>query len=175
MVYPISSIFTTSLSKEKLEQVVAGHSPQRAGKRVDGLLRTRGRVSSLCFVEIITHNTALLDARPYRSDAWAVSREIAGAVAQAQRSVQSAQETIGKRLDPRDDKGDPTGDPPAYLFRPRSIVVAGNLAQFETPAGLNETKFASFELFRRQLQTPEIITFDELYERARFIIETHEH
>jgi len=169
--YGLSYIFTTALGDKKLEQVVAGNSVQRGGKRVDGLLRTRGRVSSLCFVEIKTHETPLLETQPYRRDSWAISGEIAGAVAQAQRSVQSAQETIGRRLDPTAPSGDPTGDP-SYLFRPRSIVVAGNLAKFEATAGVNETRFGSFELFRRQLQTPEIITFDELYERARFIVET---
>lgn len=172
--YGLSYIFATTLSDKKLEQAVAGYSVQRAGKRVDGLLRTRGRVSSLCFVEIKTDQTPLLEAQPYRSESWAISREIAGAVSQSHRSVQSAQETIGKRLDPTDAKGNPTGDT-AYLFRPRSIIVAGNLAQFETATGLNETKFGSFELFRRQLHTPEIITFDELYERARFIVETTGH
>jgi hypothetical protein len=33
------------------------------------------------------------------------------------------------------------------------------------------SKRRSFELFRRNLTQPEILTFDELFERARFIIE----
>lgn len=41
-----------------------------------------------------------------------------------------------------------------------------------TVNGVNEEQFVSFELFRRQLTAPEIITFDELYERARFIVES---
>jgi hypothetical protein len=32
-------------------------------------------------------------------------------------------------------------------------------------------KFSSFELYRQQLTGVEILTYDELYERARFIIE----
>jgi hypothetical protein len=56
-------------------------------------------------------------------------------------------------------------------MRPRSVVVAGSLSQFQTGHGVNEPRFTSFELFRRQLIAPEIVTFDELYERARFIVE----
>jgi len=75
-----------------------------------------------------------------------------------------------RKLEPKDASGAPTGDV-AYLMRPRSIVVVGSLAQFQTEKGLNEPQFGSFELFRRQLIAPEILTFDELYERARFIVE----
>jgi len=169
--YGLFYVFTSALSNERLEQVVAGHSIKGAGKRTDALLRTRGRVSSLCFVEIKTHLTQLLESHPYRPDTWPISRELAGAVAQAQRTIHSAQESIRERLDPRDGEGNPTGDS-AYFFRPRSVVICGNLAQFESQGGVNVTKFSSFELFRRQLQTPEVITFDELYERAKFIIES---
>jgi hypothetical protein len=34
--------------------------------------------------------------------------------------------------------------------------------------------FQAFEGFRRNLLQPEILTFDELYERARFIVENAE-
>jgi hypothetical protein len=32
-------------------------------------------------------------------------------------------------------------------------------------------RICSFELYRRNISPPEIITFDELYERAKFIVE----
>ncbi len=54
------------------------------------------------------------------------------------------------------------------------MVVAGQLGEFEVESGINETKYASFELFRRQLQSPEIITFDELLARANFIVEVED-
>jgi len=43
-----------------------------------------------------------------------------------------------------------------------------------TDKGVNQERYRSFELFRRNTTSPEIITFDELYERARFIVEQHE-
>lgn len=171
--YGLFYVFSSELDEKKLEQIVSGASIRGAGKRTDALLRTRGLVSALCFVEIKTNRTQLLEREPYRPDAWAISRELAGAVAQAQRTVRSAEENIGGRLEPRDDKGNPTGEV-AYLLRPRSVVVAGSLAEFKTKYGINEPKFSSFELFRRQVTAPEIITFDELFERAKFIVEDSE-
>jgi len=35
---------------------------------------------------------------------------------------------------------------------------------------VNEAQLRSFELYRRNLHQPEVITFDELYERARHIV-----
>jgi hypothetical protein len=40
-----------------------------------------------------------------------------------------------------------------------------------TEKGFNDEMFASFELYRQQQTGLEILTYDELYERARFIIE----
>ena len=50
-------------------------------------------------------------------------------------------------------------------------MLAGTLSQFETDHGINEEMFASFELYRQQTTGIEILTYDELYERARFIVE----
>jgi hypothetical protein len=35
---------------------------------------------------------------------------------------------------------------------------------------VNEEQYRSFELYRRNTAWPEIITFDELYERASYIV-----
>jgi hypothetical protein len=168
--YGFFYVFTSALDERKLEQIVSGASISGSGKRADALLRTRGRISSLCFAEIKTHTTSLLEEIQYRSDVWVPSKEVVGAIAQIHKTVDRAENTIGRRLDLRSPEGNPTGES-AFLIRPRSIVVVGNLAQFKTELGVNESKYTSFELFRRQLFSPEIITFDELYDRARFIVE----
>jgi hypothetical protein len=51
-------------------------------------LRTMGRLSSLCFVEIKKPTTELLGIE-YRPDSWPPSGELAGAVVQVQTTVQS--------------------------------------------------------------------------------------
>lgn len=168
--YGLFFVFTSSFLPGRLEQYVSGASVGGAGKRVDALLRTRGLISSLCFAEIKTHKTPLLQSASHRSNAWAPSRELAEAISQAQKTVDEAEQQLRRRVEPRDEDGLPTGEP-AYLIRPRSVVVVGSLGEFRKDEALNEPRFTSFELFRRQLVAPEIVTFDELYERARFIVE----
>lgn len=69
-----------------------------------------------------------------------------------------------------DNDGDPTGEM-IYTTEPRSFVICGRLSEFQGERGVNERKFGCFERFRRNLFRPEIVTFDELYERARLIVE----
>jgi len=53
---------------------------------------------------------------------------------------------------------------------PKSFLVIGSLKEFVGEHGINEDRYRSFELFRRHTLSPEILTFDELYERARSIV-----
>ena len=171
--YGLTYQFLTAIDGKKLEQIVCGSDIAGPGKRVDALMKTRGRLSSICFVEIKRHDTLLLESNPYRPGAWSPSKELAGAVTQVQATVQDALETLGRKLIPTDDIGEPTGDA-IFNFEPRSFLVVGNLGQFEAQNGVNEQKFRSFELFRKNTRRPEILTFDELLERARFIVEQAE-
>lgn len=173
--YGLNYIFSTGFDDKKLEQIVSGHSVNQAGKRVDAFLRTRGLISSLCFVEIKTHKTDLLEntAGPYRSDCWRVSSELTGSVAQIQKTVHNAMTGIKSRFDMLTREGDPTGET-AFLYQPKSFVVIGSLSEFVTERGINESRFGSFQLFRRNLINPEIITFDELFERAKHIVRNSE-
>jgi hypothetical protein len=170
--YGLSYQFLSTLDDRKLEQVIRGSDLTGAGKRSDALMKTRGVIGSLCFVELKRHDTPLLASinDPYRSGAWAPHPEVTGAVAQVQTTVQLAIETIGQRLAPRDDLGNPTGEV-LFNYEPRSCIVVGSLSQFQTPNGPNDVQFRSFELYRRNTWRPEIVTFDELLQRARFIVD----
>lgn len=168
--YGLSFQFLDSLKGRKLEQVVRGFDISGHGKRTDALLKTQGAVSSLCFVEIKRHDTALLTGQPYRSGAWAPSTDLAGGVAQVQATVQDALECIGHVLSPNKPDGTPTGER-LFNIKPKAFLIVGSLTEFETPTGLNEPKVRSFELYRRHIDSPETLTFDELLNRARFIVE----
>lgn len=168
--YGLAYQFLSNLDDRKLEQIIRGRDLVGAGKRTDGLMKTRGILGSLCFVEIKRHDTPLLGSTQYRPDVWAPSAELVGGVSQVQATVHAAIETLGTRFVPRDHTGDPTGEE-LFNFEPRSCLVVGSLGQFESEYGINITKFRSFELFRRNTWRPEIVTFDELLERARFIVE----
>jgi len=167
--YGLSYIFTSNLDDQKLEQVTTGYSISGAGKRVDALMKTRGLISSLCFVEIKTHKTSLLSKTPYRRECWPISDELAGGISQIQKTVQKAINNIQTKHDVETDTGEPTGET-VFLYQPRAFVVVGSLDEFRTNQKTNEQRFSSFELFRRNMVNPEIITFDELFERARFIV-----
>ena len=167
--YGLGYIFLSGLDNKKLEQVVQGHSVNTNGKRVDALMKTKGIISNLCFVEIKTHATELLDSKPYRSGCWAPSKELAGAISQVQGTVASAVENLSSKISLDDKSGNPTGEE-IYNYQPKSYLVIGSMAEFSTENGVNRDKLRSFELLRKNISNPEIITFDELYERARFIV-----
>ncbi len=159
----------TSWDDDKLEQIVVGASVASAGKPADALLRTNGRIRSMVFAEIKHHETPLLaqTAAPYRADCWAPSAEVTGGVVQAQQTVHRATRDIAGRLPDVDPSGAETGEH-TYLVRPRCFLIAGNLEQMRGDGGVHRAKYESFELYRRNLYEPEIITFDELLARAEW-------
>lgn len=170
--YGLGYIFLSGLDDKKLEQVVQGYSINQHGKRIDAVMKTKGIISNLCFVEIKTHATKLLEETPYRSGCYAPSKELAGAIAQVQGSVTDAVQNLTNKLAISDYYGNPTGEM-IYNYKAKSFLVIGSLDEFVGEYGINEDKLRSFELLRKNTMSPEIITFDELYERARFIVENN--
>ncbi len=169
--YGLNYVFTTSLNNKKLEQIVAGSDFYSSGKRVDGLLKTKGKISSLCFVEIKTHKDSLLKdiRKPYRTDCWQISEILSGAVAQIQKTVNKVKE-FQTKYEITSKTGDPTGEV-IFSVEPKSFIIIGNLEEFITNNGVNQEKYKSFEIFRKNLINPEIITYDELFERASYIVQ----
>jgi hypothetical protein len=159
--------FLHSWSEERLEQTVKGFDIAGPGKRADGTLRTAGAVSALVLAEIKHHQTPLL-ANEYRPGSWRVSAEVAGGVAQCQATGDEASRALGATVPLTDAEGYTTGE--AFVCRPRTLLVVGALTQFVHGGNTHHHKFQSFERFRRGLRDPEILTFDELYMRARLAL-----
>lgn len=161
----------SSLDGRKLENIVVGHDALNGpGKRIDGLLKSKGSVSRFLFCEIKRHDTELLERGAYRSGVFPPSNELIGAIAQIQKTLHLVAKRATQdfaRITQAD--GTPTGEEIAVV-RPRGVVVAGALTQFSTDRGVNYERFASFELFRQQIAGIDIITFDELYARAEAIV-----
>lgn len=149
----------------KLETRTTGHAFDRRGKTADGLMRTRAEVSQYVLVEIKKASTSLLREDSYRAGCWAVSHELSAAVTQTQKT---AFEFRRNRFHDvlKDARGNDTGEH-AYAVEPRCYLVFGNMTELRG----NDDKIACFELFRRNTRSPEILTFDELYHRARCIVE----
>lgn len=164
----------TSWEEGKLEQTVVGKSIKGVGKRADALLRTAGIVRSLAFAEIKHHKTSLLGEQ-YRSGAWSPSKEVSGAIVQVQQTVHLASRELGDYIQDQSDDGELLGTG-TFNLQPRSYLIVGSLDQLTGDGGGPiPDKVRSFELFRRNLHEPEVITFDELVARADWQVEAAAH
>lgn len=170
--YGLNLIPCESYDEAKLEQITTGASLfGGAGKRSDAVLRMRGAVSSLLFCEIKRHDTPLLAGTPYRPpDVYRASNDVVGAVAQVQKTADKAVREIGAYVRRHYEADGTPADFEVTTVRPRQVVVGGRSTEFEVGGALNPEKVSSFEQYRRSILDTEIVTFDELYERARFII-----
>jgi len=169
--YGLTYVFTTGLDGKKLQTSIRGASLKNDGKIPDGVMKTRAAISALCLVEIKKSSTALLKTESYRSGTWAPTTELSGAVAQSQENVRAALDELGTNHAFSDENGNPTGEH-IMSVQPRSFLIVGNLAEFQGENGINLARYRSFEDFRRNLRQPEILTFDELFERAKHIVES---
>ena len=96
----------------------------------------------------------------YRNGAWGISQELSGAISQVQ--VNCAQWEIS------DSRTEQNREELCGIntISPKGIVVIGNTSELDC-----RDKRNSFERFRQELRLPEIITYDELFERAKYIVD----
>nr|WTA00820.1 DUF4263 domain-containing protein [Streptomyces sp. NBC_00857] len=118
--------------------------------------------------------SACVSRTPYRAGVFQASKELGGGVAQVQKTASKAQQLISSKFLTQiyEEDGTPTGIE-LSTTRPRQVVVIGSLREFIQNGDVNPEKLSSFELYRTSIQDVEVITFDELYERACFIVEDH--
>lgn len=159
----LNYVFLDKVS-DKLETSTTGSTFDKHGKRVDGLMLTRAEVSQYVLVEIKKDSTLLLQTSPYRPGCWAVSHELSNAVTQVQKTAFEFSRNRFRDFG-KDALGNDTGET-AYSIEPKTFLVIGNLRALTG----NDDKIACFELYRRNVRSPEIISFDELYHRARCIV-----
>lgn len=158
----------TSWSDARLEQVVGGRTIEESGKHIDALLRTNGTIRSLVLAEIKHHRTELLQGSEHRPGCWGPSRELSGGIVQAQQTAYRASEDLSEFVADRAPDGSdlPYG---TFVVRPRTYLIVGSLDQLVAEAGgVHRDKFRSFELHRRNLYEPEVLTFDEVLTRAEW-------
>lgn len=157
----LSYHFTTMVDREVY---VGGTNVNgRNGELCDFMAMSEGSAKYTSLVEIKRPDTPLLSSRP-TGTIYGVSKELSDAVAQ----VQTYCHTWGTN-----------NTREAYRFQvcnnsftvlPQGILVIGNTSELD-----NKDKMRSFELFRRNLQNPEIITYDELLARAKFVVKYDEY
>ena len=139
------------------------HIDGSGGQRGDTLTSTSGDIGFTVLVEIKKPKTPLLQGeKPIRSGAWSLSQQLTDALSQVEANIPTWLE--GSKQPENMDRFEKDG---VYTVQPKGIIVIGSLRQI---AGLR-TKRDTFERFRRSIHGVEILTFDELLHRARFIVE----
>ncbi|MDO8594593.1 MAG: DUF4263 domain-containing protein [bacterium] len=135
----------------------------QGGQRGDYLASTMGDLSFTVLVEIKTPVTPLLQGtKEIRNGAWSLSKELTDAVSQIEANI-ATWEREGSRHDDNKDRFETEN---VFTVKPKGIIVIGSLSQLNT-----RSKRETFQRFRKSIHGIDILTYDELYERAKFIVE----
>jgi len=132
----------------------------RGAKLGDYMGRSEGEEKFSVLVEIKRPQSQLVRPREYRSGAYPPGEDVIGGAAQLQTACREWEENSRSESNRDALKG-------VLTIHPKGILVVGHLKQLKG----DPARVRSFELFRRGLVNPEILTFDEVYERAAFIVE----
>jgi Domain of unknown function (DUF4263) len=141
----------------------------KGSQKGDFLMHTKADAKFTVLVEIKTPVTKLLSydkseprkVKNPRNDVWLLSSDLLGAISQIQVNTRTwvidSQKAENVRPLERND---------IYTIEPKGILIIGNTNELNS----NESIISCFESYRRNTANPEIVTFDELYERAKFIV-----
>jgi hypothetical protein len=133
----------------------------KGGQRGDELMSTPGDVRFAVLVELKKPGTELLGSTRYRNGAWSIGDELSGGIAQLQTNVESLLRKAHSGLANVRFLDERT----MSVAAPKAILLIGKTQQLD-----DDEKKATFHRFRRNLWNPEVITYDELLERAKFLV-----
>ncbi len=118
------------------------------------------------FVELKKPSTPLFGLSKNRSGSWCLSKELNESVSQILEHKASGQVRLAQT---QFSGGEPITQ---KAYDSKVILIIGKWSQLDgATTQESEIKKKTFELFRRDSRNIEFITFDELYERAKFIVE----
>ena len=120
------------------------------------------------FVEVKLPTTPLFGNSKNRSGCWKLSNDLMDAVSQILEQKSKGEIKIETSKILHDENGHPITQ---RAYNSKVILIIGNWTEIEqdTPK-IKTLKEKTFELFRRELKNIDILTYDELYNRAEFII-----
>ncbi len=116
-------------------------------------------------VELKRPDTPLFKNSKNRSGSWQLSDDLIDATTQI--LEQKAEWQVKSQIQQYDTDGNLITQ---KTIDPKSILVIGNTSEFSGSMLQDRIKAETFEMYRRNLRNIEIITFDELYNRAKFIV-----
>lgn len=116
-------------------------------------------------VELKRPDTKLFERDGNRSKSWKLSKELTYAVSQI--LTQKAEWEIKAQTEQYKEDGNPIEE---RTYDPKTILIIGSTEQFKGTDRDSVIKAKTFELYRRNSKNIEIITYNELYEKACFIV-----
>lgn len=122
------------------------------------------------FVEIKRPDTKLFGEKKNRSNSWKLSTDLYEAHSQILEHKASGQIKLSEISREYDGHGNEIKQ---KAYDSKTILIIGSWTEIESSNNAQERKIKekTFELFRRDSKNIEIITFDELYDRAKYIVD----
>lgn len=137
------------------EAYTGGKNIQNKGGKFADFLYKNKLTNNIAFIEIKTHNTALLEKRAYRgTDVFAISSGLSGALNQVLDQRENLQHNFYSLKANSKDKS-------FESYNPRCLIVIGEITS------LNSDQIQAFELIRSNSKDVTIITFDEVLEKIK--------
>jgi hypothetical protein len=136
---------------------VGGRKFSGAGDKISDFVVKAAASGNLALIEIKTPETALLGATQYRDDLYAPAHELSGAVNQVLDQRYHLQQNIHSL------KGN-SGIFDVETYAVQCLVIAGRRPEAKV-------KLKSLELFRNSLKSVTIVTYDELLDKLRHLLE----
>lgn len=140
----------------------------KGSQKGDFLMNSVANVQFTVLVEIKKPNSPLFQINTkrefvkHRNGTLLFHSELTGGVSQLQSNYHKWYTEGSKRADDNEKLNSQN----IFTYQPKGILVIGDTNQLKQSIEARST----FELYRQNLSNPEIITFDELYERAKFIV-----
>ncbi|KAB7690726.1 DUF4263 domain-containing protein [Plesiomonas shigelloides] len=153
----LSQIFPNSSFQFGAKCYVGGKNiKNRQGNIVDFIYASK-HTDNVVLVELKTPTKRLLGSK-YRGNCYSISDELSGGIVQ----VLNYKEQLLKEYYKLQDE-----ESSFNAFSPKCVVLAGSL-EVEMD---NAIKLKSFELFRNSLSGVQVITFDEIFEKASDVLD----
>jgi hypothetical protein len=117
-------------------------------------------------VELKKPTTPLFEKDKDRSESWRLSKDLTYSISQI--LSQKAEWQMKSERGNFNEDGDLITQ---STYDPKTILIIGHSDQFAGNDRMSKIKAKTFELYRRNMRNIEIFTYDELHDRAQFIVE----
>lgn len=154
----IEQLFYTPIFLLQAKAYVGGKRLDNTGGSVLDFLYQKRLTRSVAVIEIKTPGTPLLGSR-YRNGAYPPSGDLTGAISQALHY----RELLMRRAD----EFERTAPYSLRIVAPQCIVIAGRIQDITD----DDERLRSFERYRSELRSVELVTFDELIEKVQSLID----